>query len=121
MSSEVAQRLPVPRLPTCCVDVGLERDPFTFRDGHVAIDGEIGEALGLTARLRPLNFEPVEFGSGARSQNLAHVVRGEIAAPIVLETRALHTVGGPRDSGTDCVAIALDPMEFDAQPVVARA
>src|SRR5215469_15919271 len=55
-------------------------DARSFDDGNVAVNRKIGESLDPAARLRPVNFKPVNFCSRSDSQHFARIMRGEIAA-----------------------------------------
>ena len=54
----------------CSAPVGI-----AFRDGDVAVDGKVSEALDESAGLGPFNFEPVELFVFGEAENDARVVR----------------------------------------------
>src|SRR6516164_8279159 len=72
-----------------------EADAFSFGNRNVTVHGQVRESFGASAGLGPLDFQPVELRGGTDAQNLAHVVRGKIAAAAVLQARALDPAGRP--------------------------
>src|SRR5487761_1304575 len=62
---------------------------FAFGDGDVAVNRRVLESLDEAARLRPSDFEPIDFGSLADSKDHARVMRGEIAARAYFEAMPL--------------------------------
>src|ERR1035441_7634360 len=89
-----------------------------FGDRDVAVHRQVGEPLGAPAGLRPLDLQPVELRRRSNAQHLAHVVRGKIAAPVVLQARALDAAGRPRQARAHRVPIALCALQLDPQPVI---
>src|SRR5487761_1539281 len=78
------------RVPSCCLSAAraastmlcsfLLEDGFAFGDRDIAVNRQVFESLHEAARLRPLYFDPIDFGSLADSKHHARVVRREIAA-----------------------------------------
>src|ERR1700676_1826510 len=91
-----------------------------FGNRDVAIDREVRESLDLAAGRRPMDFDKIGVGGGAKPQNLARVVRRKVAAAAVLQARVLSAAGGPSDLRANGVAVALGPYKFNAEPVVPR-
>src|ERR1035438_5356470 len=91
---------------------------FPLGDRNIAVHRQVRESLGASAGLGPPDLQPIEFHSGSQAQHLAHVVRGKIAAAVVLQARALDAAGRPRKARAHRVPVALRALQFNPQPVI---
>src|SRR3954468_24871014 len=98
--------------------IGL-RAPFAFDDRDVAIDRQVGESFDAPAGLRPLDLDPVHLRGRTETEHFAHVVRGEIAAAVRLQTASREIACRPADRRAPRVAIAAGALELQAKPMVA--
>ena len=97
---------------------GLALDSFTFDDGDVAVDREVGEALDRAAGGGPFDFQPVDLRLRPDSQNFPWVMRGEVTSPAGLQARTLQVAGLPSENGSDGVTIRFSAHQTNSQPMV---
>lgn len=95
--------------------VAQSRRNSLWRDGVVAVGQKGGVAH--CGSIRPFNFHPVGFSGSTQTEDLARVVRGEIAATAGLEAGTRDTSCGPADSRSDAVAAASGAYKGKARPV----
>src|SRR5260370_5493223 len=58
---------------------------FPFHHMNIAIARKLGELLDVLAGGGPMNFQLIDLSGGANSQHFSRIVRGKIAASIILE------------------------------------
>src|SRR6516162_4997531 len=95
--------------------------PFalTFDNGDIAVDGQILEALRGTARLRPLDFQPIDLGLLSEPEDHPRIMIREVAATAHFELVTLKAPRAIANLGTNCIHIAFAADQMESQPVVA--
>ncbi len=53
----------------------LSKSMFTFHDGHITVERQIGKSLNRAAGLRPFDFDPVKFQPFPNSKDHSRIVR----------------------------------------------
>src|SRR5438552_8832786 len=84
----------------------------------VAVWGHIGEFVSTFTWCGPAHLELVKLGGGADPENFPEIVRGEIAAAIVLRALAAFAACFPKYTLPDSIAIARHAFQPETQPIV---
>ena len=91
----------------------------SFHQSYVTIDGQACKPLDESARLRPLNLDPIDRGMRACSQHKTRIVCGKKAASASFHAMADHLSCPICHARANGVGITLSPHQFHAQPVIA--
>jgi hypothetical protein len=74
--------------------------------------------LDFAAGFGPGNLDPLDASGISHAEDFPRIVRREIAATAVFQTRANRAAGGPADLRADRVTIATDTLQLQTDPTV---
>src|ERR1035438_6268889 len=85
---------------------------------YITIWSEVAELLNVFAGSRPMNLHFVDMRGIADSEDFARIVRREVTAAVVLQSRPYRSAGFYYDASADGVAVAGDPLQLQSQPII---
>src|SRR5579862_6587872 len=85
---------------------------------QIAIRGNVTEPFDLFAWGRPVYLQFVDASCLADSKDFTRVMRGKIAAAVILQTRPCLSACLPDDPCANCIAIAGYAFQFQSKPII---
>ena len=91
---------------------------FPLDNMDVPVWGDTGEFVDTFTGCGPMDLQLIEQSRGADPENFPQIMRGEIAATIVLQALAQLTVRFPKNARADSIAIACHAFQPETKPIV---
>lgn len=96
----------------------LFRNALTFYNVDIKIDGKLREAVNPGAGGQPFDFNPIDFGTLADSEDEPRVMRGKVTASGNFLHPPLQVARLPGDAGSNRLRAGLRTFEMKFQPVM---